>query len=1089
MSDSVKFVDFAWSTSGGAAGNTFLDINDSVKYCIDEIEFAPAKPRFEFRDPSHGDGRDVSRYKHENREVKLTLHVFGTSEADLYENARALWAQLMADAPILEWIPTLAADPLYIDLISPPTQIDPSRWFETWIRDNNLYVIPSIVLSLEAKPFLRAPEESLEILYGLGPNDSFERRTVNDLDNWLETVVASGTVTADTTNFLDGPVGCKLTTTGAGDSAYITGDDYLLVNENHHFALQCYCYRVSGAPTLDVDLVCYNDVGAVLGTLYPLVAYAGIATTWIEAMEVGGSVVINPSSFSSAMKFPVGTTKVKRVIRQDAAAAGVMTVDKLWFGDTEYIAGYKPNGAVGIVVPPEDTLGDVPALADLYFTSSSNPTPSGVAWTSQTSGTTYSFNAVSALDATHVWAVGDSGTEQFFNGTSWADQHPMNFELLANPGLESWFGVPPSPSNWSFLGGSRANQEGNDHQHSGNYCWAALLDAGHPYGQRIILAPVAVPAKPGCVYDLSIYFCGNSSQYAGFLYAFFYDANGTPLLETSVDSNWAYGMYQQLSGTATAPADTVAIELRLYLNANDGSNRDEFLTYVDDASIKEVAGPDFLAVSAFDATHVWAVGIGGEIEFSANGSTWVSQASGHTHALYGVAAVSASSVYAVGVGGCIAHFNGSAWSHVYVGSQNFRAIYAFDSTHIWAVGDNGIIYFFNGTTWTRQTSGTTLGLGGVHSFDSTHIWAVGNTGKILFSADAGVTWTPQTSGTTKNLWSVYAADATHVWAVGVAGVILFFNGISWTSQNSYTVETLGGVEGISATSAWAVGDIGTIRHLAVVPNTGVPFTNLIAGQRPTFSPDYDPVKDAVGATLTNLYTRRNQKYRSMAVGAGTLTEDFSFNIASHEGRYLVSASMGFAVDTADAKANAIVNYKLQTLGGTDITTDIQTDSVFAGDQTTYAAKFREVALNPWSSLARWAVKTFPSFQIGDSASKGNISQVVQISQGAADDQAEWLDYCAIIPIDSYVEIDDWTASAMILDSSMGLVLASLDGSQDTAQVFPRSKVKGLPQFHANPNGINMTLIQITEVTNDQRANSFCNIVMRYSPLYILVPEG
>jgi YVTN family beta-propeller protein len=46
----------------------------------------------------------------------------------------------------------------------------------------------------------------------------------------------------------------------------------------------------------------------------------------------------------------------------------------------------------------------------------------GTTWQTQDSGTTQNLLGVSAADATHVWAVGAGGTILFYNGTSWATQ-------------------------------------------------------------------------------------------------------------------------------------------------------------------------------------------------------------------------------------------------------------------------------------------------------------------------------------------------------------------------------------------------------------------------------------------------------------------------------------------------------------------------------------------------------------------------------------------------------------------------------------------------------------------------------------------
>src|SRR5262249_15107579 len=46
----------------------------------------------------------------------------------------------------------------------------------------------------------------------------------------------------------------------------------------------------------------------------------------------------------------------------------------------------------------------------------------GTSWATQTSNTTLKLEDVYALDSSHVWAVGSTGTIDFYNGTSWATQ-------------------------------------------------------------------------------------------------------------------------------------------------------------------------------------------------------------------------------------------------------------------------------------------------------------------------------------------------------------------------------------------------------------------------------------------------------------------------------------------------------------------------------------------------------------------------------------------------------------------------------------------------------------------------------------------
>jgi hypothetical protein len=166
-----QFVDYDWSLSGGTGsptvGEILLDINDGTDYCVVEIEYPAPRPRLEWRDPAHGDGRDVSYFKWENREITLTVQIYGTDEEDLSTNFRALMEQLLAPNPILAWKAGGWLDALYFDLISPPLEINTPDWFETWIRENGkLCVMSNVELTLEARPFARGPEETVVLLNG-----------------------------------------------------------------------------------------------------------------------------------------------------------------------------------------------------------------------------------------------------------------------------------------------------------------------------------------------------------------------------------------------------------------------------------------------------------------------------------------------------------------------------------------------------------------------------------------------------------------------------------------------------------------------------------------------------------------------------------------------------------------------------------------------------------------------------------------------------------------------------------------------------------------------------------------------------------
>jgi len=62
----------------------------------------------------------------------------------------------------------------------------------------------------------------------------------------------------------------------------------------------------------------------------------------------------------------------------------------------------------------------------------------GTNWTPQASGTTVTLRGVSAVDGTHVWAVGDGGTILFYNGSAWAPQEsPVTVQLNGVDGFDT----------------------------------------------------------------------------------------------------------------------------------------------------------------------------------------------------------------------------------------------------------------------------------------------------------------------------------------------------------------------------------------------------------------------------------------------------------------------------------------------------------------------------------------------------------------------------------------------------------------------------------------------------------------------------
>lgn len=318
---------------------------------------------------------------------------------------------------------------------------------------------------------------------------------------------------------------------------------------------------------------------------------------------------------------------------------------------------------------------------------------------------------------------------------------------------------------------------------------------------------------------------------------------------------------------------------------------------------------DYLrAVSFGDASHGWAVGMGGAIlATSDGGATWTPQASGTTTDLRGVSFTDANHGWVVGGGGSgivLATSDGGAtWVEQYWSSRLLYAVTSTDPSHGWAVGDMGTegsihattnagatwsaqaglssYEFFGvsfadsshgwaagygtwsgiqhgiilatsngGATWNVQYQGDRKGICAISFCDSSHGWAVGGGGLILVTDNGGATWSGQVSGTTQDLRGVSFTDANHGWAVGGSGLVLATvdGGVTWTAQNTGIADQLTAVCFTDSTHGWAVGSYGTV--IATSSGGRPQYTIAVAqGSHGSVTPGTDLTVD-YGATPT-----------------------------------------------------------------------------------------------------------------------------------------------------------------------------------------------------------------------------------------------
>jgi hypothetical protein len=64
----------------------------------------------------------------------------------------------------------------------------------------------------------------------------------------------------------------------------------------------------------------------------------------------------------------------------------------------------------------------------------------------------------------------------------------------------------------------------------------------------------------------------------------------------------------------------------------------------------------------------------------------------------------------------------------------------------------------------------------------------------------------------------------------------------------------------------------------------------------------------------------------------------------------------------------------------------------------------------------------------------------------------------------------------------------LTGSLDDAQTWDISKQKGDCSFVADPKGFNGAIVALVNDAGSYKVESVLDVTMKYSPLYILMPE-
>ena len=214
---------------------------------------------------------------------------------------------------------------------------------------------------------------------------------------------------------------------------------------------------------------------------------------------------------------------------------------------------------------------------------------------------------------------------------------------------------------------------------------------------------------------------------------------------------------------------------------------------------------------AYGAGQFVAVGNGGEISSSPDGSNWTARGSSYARWLnYHAAFLNNQWIVSGSNGGIMTSPDGVLWTRQVSPVTNWLRGAAYGTGRYVIAGDQGwIISSTDLVTWTgTQAASTTTQNFNSIAFANGRFVAVANAGTIVTSTN-GVTWTAGTSGVTTTLLYV-AAFRNRFYAVGNNGVILSSDdGAAWTSISSGTTQTLIGI-GTDGTTLFIVGGNRTI---------------------------------------------------------------------------------------------------------------------------------------------------------------------------------------------------------------------------------------------------------------------------------------
>lgn len=446
--------------------------------------------------------------------------------------------------------------------------------------------------------------------------------------------------------------------------------------------------------------------------------------------------------------------------------------------------------------------------------------------------TTDNLNGLAMVSSNNGWAVGNAGTIEHYDGSSWS--------LIASGTSTDLFGVsfgPPSspdPNSGIAVGGSGASA-------------VALFWTGFSWFQAMTGLSSPDAKKLASVFAVSSTDAWAVDSVSG---AFWHWSGVAGLGGGWNEASLAAGGLNSVFMVSATEGWAVGAGGIIYHYTGGGW------------SLFSTVGTTLNSVFMVDQNEGWTVGDGGAV-FHYSGGAWsgpVSPSSTNQN-LNSIFMLSQTEGWAVGASGTVSHYLNGAWTQVQNVSginQNLNAI-SFAGGNGWAVGDVGTIIslinqtpqgvigstfesvylsgsgdgwivgcstggcgtgvgepttlHWSGSSFTRGTTlASTTDLYSVFMLNQAEGWAVGGLGStpVIIHYNGG-SWVQIASPPLSAiLRSVFMVDSNNGWAVGDNGVILRYSGGSWGGNSAPLPNTLRSVFMVGSSDGWAVGDGGTI---------------------------------------------------------------------------------------------------------------------------------------------------------------------------------------------------------------------------------------------------------------------------------------